>query len=299
MVTKTSTRKFVIRSQSQGVSITLNDSCCITAILRLVITDSIIVTMEFRQRFAETVLRKGTSPVSSFLLSSVSKWTSTSLSQQTRRSIATSPFHSAIRPSAVTTSDAPAAATSDKPHLSSSETTELLSWTKSSLSANSTTRFKSPRAQAENRANSPYADRNKDDHLLQAGNSTTDLLRHVNQDFSLRRGQHAVDNHFKPFALDLSRDSPPLAEKRLPVRLNPTAGRTVSISSGVDVARGFRLLEQTCFKNKVKSDSYGQVFHERSGLKRKRLRRQRWRRKFMEGFKATVFRVKEMKAQGW
>jgi len=73
----------------------------------------------------------------------------------------------------------------------------------------------------------------------------------------------------------------------------------VHIGAGIDVGRGFRLLEQSCARNGVRRDANSQRFHERPGLKRKRLRRERWRRKFMEGFKATVGRVKQLKNQGW
>ena len=42
-----------------------------------------------------------------------------------------------------------------------------------------------------------------------------------------------------------------------------------------------------------------QRFHEREGLKRKRLRNERWRRRFKEGFQRAVGRVVGMKRQGW
>jgi len=86
---------------------------------------------------------------------------------------------------------------------------------------------------------------------------------------------------------------------RVPIKLNPSTGRSISLGAGIDVGRGFRLLEQSCARNKVKSDANKQRFHERGGLKRKRLRRERWRKRFMEGFKATVGRVKQLKNQGW
>lgn len=87
---------------------------------------------------------------------------------------------------------------------------------------------------------------------------------------------------------------------RKPLQLGPSLGRSVTIgSTGIDVARGFRLVEQSCARNRVKLDAAMQRFHERGGLKRKRLRRERWRRKFMDGFKATVARVKQLKNQGW
>lgn len=86
---------------------------------------------------------------------------------------------------------------------------------------------------------------------------------------------------------------------RVPMRLTPSTGRSVTIGTGIDVARGIRLLEQSCARNRIRADATQQRFHERPGLKRKRLRRQRWRKRFMEGFQATVGRVKQLKNQGW
>ena len=97
----------------------------------------------------------------------------------------------------------------------------------------------------------------------------------------------------------LQRDITSAKTERMKMKLNPSTGRSVSIGMGIDVGRGFRLLEQSCARNKVRSDANKQRFHERGGLKRKRLRRERWRKRFMEGFKATVGRVKQLKNQGW
>jgi hypothetical protein len=52
-------------------------------------------------------------------------------------------------------------------------------------------------------------------------------------------------------------------------------------------------------KNRIKMEVAMQRFHERPGLKRKRLRRERWRKRFKEGFVATIKRVKELRKQGW
>jgi small subunit ribosomal protein MRP21 len=89
------------------------------------------------------------------------------------------------------------------------------------------------------------------------------------------------------------------AERMISLKLNPSTGRSVTINAGIDVGRGFRLLEQSCARNRVRNDATKQRFHERGGLKRKRLRRERWRKRFMEGFKATIGRVKQLKKQGW
>lgn len=83
------------------------------------------------------------------------------------------------------------------------------------------------------------------------------------------------------------------------LRLNARTGRSVVVAGGVDIGRSFNLLGMSCARNKVRSDFNRQRFHERGGMKRKRLKRERWQKKFMNGFRATVSRVKEMKRQGW
>lgn len=68
---------------------------------------------------------------------------------------------------------------------------------------------------------------------------------------------------------------------------------------GVDVGRAFRMLEMRLAQNSVKRDFRMQQFHERGGLKRKRLRRERWRKRFKENFVGTVRMVQRMRKMGW
>lgn len=87
---------------------------------------------------------------------------------------------------------------------------------------------------------------------------------------------------------------------RTPMKLGPSTGRTVEVGTGnVDIGRAFALLNMSCARNKVMRDLGRQRFHERPGLKKKRLARERWRRKFMEGFKSTLGRVRTLQRQGW
>ncbi|KAJ2971584.1 hypothetical protein NUW58_g9374 [Xylaria curta] len=74
------------------------------------------------------------------------------------------------------------------------------------------------------------------------------------------------------------------------LRMVPRTGRTVYVKNNVDVARSFKLLAQQVAQNGVRRDFYLQRFHERPGKKRKRLRSQRWERRFKKGFKATISR---------
>jgi len=87
--------------------------------------------------------------------------------------------------------------------------------------------------------------------------------------------------------------------KEAPMRLAPELGRTVYVSGGVDQARAFQLLNALCRRNQVAALFARQRFHERPGKKRKRLRSERWRKRFREGFLATTKRVRELAKQGW
>lgn len=82
-------------------------------------------------------------------------------------------------------------------------------------------------------------------------------------------------------------------------RLRPSIGRTVHLDGKVDLARGLGLLNTKVRVNKIAQDVAKQRFHERPGMKRKRLRSERWRARFKDGFKATCSRVQELARQGW
>lgn len=85
------------------------------------------------------------------------------------------------------------------------------------------------------------------------------------------------------------------------MKLNSSTGRQVRVDPErrMDVGRAFRSLEILCARNSVKRDFMRQRFHERPGLKRKRLKSERWRKNFKAGFKETVRMVMKMKKQGW
>ncbi|CAI4214937.1 unnamed protein product [Parascedosporium putredinis] len=86
---------------------------------------------------------------------------------------------------------------------------------------------------------------------------------------------------------------------RVPIRAVPSTGRTVHVSGPINPARAFAMLNQRCTQNRLATIANQQRFHERPGLKRKRLHRTRWRARFKKGFHATVVRVQELVRQGW
>lgn len=104
--------------------------------------------------------------------------------------------------------------------------------------------------------------------------------------------------------LNLPNQSPavPLEpETQVYPRLNPTFGRTVDLKpeSGRDLVRGIGMLSSLVSRNRIRSDMMKQRFHERPGLKRKRLKSERWRALFRKGFQKVTGRVSELTRKGW
>ncbi|KAK1995290.1 hypothetical protein LX36DRAFT_640102 [Colletotrichum falcatum] len=91
----------------------------------------------------------------------------------------------------------------------------------------------------------------------------------------------------------------PTGQQEPMLRTRPATGRTVHVTSNMDVARALKYLEMQARKNGIKRLARLQKFHERPGKKRKRQNSERWRDRFKEAFKATVQRVQELKNQGW
>lgn len=92
-----------------------------------------------------------------------------------------------------------------------------------------------------------------------------------------------------------------LPRLRPPVRLDAFVGRSEEVdpSKGLDLGRALRKMEVKLALNNVRLDFQRQRFHERAGLKRKRLKSVRWRRRFKEGFRAVVAKVQDMRRKGW
>ncbi|KAF2113426.1 hypothetical protein BDV96DRAFT_124364 [Lophiotrema nucula] len=84
-------------------------------------------------------------------------------------------------------------------------------------------------------------------------------------------------------------------------RLNATYGRSVELdqAKGRDIVRGIGMLGSLIARNKVRRDFQKQRFHERPGLKRKRLKSERWRARFKVGFRDVTARVSELTRKGW
>ncbi|KAL7276295.1 hypothetical protein RUND412_000709 [Rhizina undulata] len=91
---------------------------------------------------------------------------------------------------------------------------------------------------------------------------------------------------------------PPMSaadSERIP-RIGPSAGRSVAVTG--DLAQAFTRLRYIVTSNNVKYDERRQKFHERPGMKRKRLRSERHRKRFKAGFKRMIKVVLEMKKKG-
>ena len=93
----------------------------------------------------------------------------------------------------------------------------------------------------------------------------------------------------------------PATRAKRTIRSRPTVGRTIEVhqEGGQHVAGALKRLDILCSVNRIRADQSRQRFHERPGLKRKRLKSERWRRLFKQSFKMTVARVQEMRRKGW
>ncbi|QIX01214.1 hypothetical protein AMS68_006731 [Peltaster fructicola] len=93
----------------------------------------------------------------------------------------------------------------------------------------------------------------------------------------------------------------PVQLQQAPFKLGPMLGRTIQVdeSRGRDVGAAFRMLGALTRRNSIARDSMAQRFHERPGLKRKRLKSQRYRARFKAAFQDMVTRVHTMRKMGW
>jgi hypothetical protein len=91
------------------------------------------------------------------------------------------------------------------------------------------------------------------------------------------------------------------ATREEPLQLPKNVGRLVEVDEarGIDVARAYKSMETRLIKNQVRLHVRLQRFHERPGLKRKRLKRERWAKRFKANFTGVVQMVQKMKKQGW
>jgi len=268
--------------------------------------------MELR-RVADALLRHHSSPLTCLLTPSTTlRWQATkqlrcksSHNHLSRRTFITSTPLSRTPPTPTTTTSPPSVPTSEpdlqeettSPPHDINQSARDLGWVSPSNIRSADTIAYSRSAHSRHEA------------LLNGGTSSDAILAEINRHNTSPQSPFDVSRMIDPpsgsKALDAMKDistnfTPP-KQKRIPMRLEPAMGRSVSISGGggVDLGRGLRLLEQSCARNRVRRDATSQRFHERAGLKRKRLRRERWRRRCLEGFKATVGRVKTLKKQGW
>lgn len=112
---------------------------------------------------------------------------------------------------------------------------------------------------------------------------------------------NSIFNAINGLGDDLNGVSPAPEPEEVPMKLGSTIGRTIKVDNNkfVDVGRAFRMLEMECARNSVKRDFMRQRFHERPGLKRKRLKSERWRKNFRKNFTGIVAMVQKMRKQGW
>jgi ribosomal protein S21 len=270
------------------------------------------------QRFSDALLRSGTSPLLSFLAPSVSPSTWTPIYRKcpsqskwirqptTLRCLATKT--SPLNASAATASKVDEY--EDEAHPTSGPQTEKAPAKDigNILKTIYDTNAGAPRRPSPQRPGSiPYRDVTRD------GRTSADLASESRyrsyRQITDRQGfvdREAFANEFNEVdtatLLDTASRRVTKARTLLPpVRLDAFVGRSEDVDplKGVDLGRAIRKLEIKCAYNNVRQDFNKQRFHERPGLKRKRLKSQRWEKRFREGFKAVVSKVQKMRMKGW
>jgi ribosomal protein S21 len=85
------------------------------------------------------------------------------------------------------------------------------------------------------------------------------------------------------------------------LHLGLKTGRQMEVvaSNATDLAIKLGMLGALTSRNKVRQDERRQKFHERPGLKRKRLKRERWRKRFSTSFASICARATSLARQGW
>lgn len=160
---------------------------------------------------------------------------------------------------------------------------------------------------AADRTNQPRERSSVDDLLETLSPPTRHSRTNRHQTYGSNFSKMDTSQMLNPLGINApanARDSklpPPVPEKKLPMKLDASVGRRIYVDEkrGVDAARAFRSLETRCARNKVRRDFMRQRFHERPGLKRKRLRSERWRWRFKQNFTGVVKLVQQMAKQGW
>ena len=142
-------------------------------------------------------------------------------------------------------------------------------------------------AMAKSPSNRPYTNRGK----TKVNTHVMDVPANPDASYPMTVQDTDFENAARPVA-DLSPS---------PVKLGPSLGKSFEVipSKGMDLSRAFRSVEMRCSANRVRAMFYDQRFHERPGLKKKRLKSQRWRSRFKQGFQAVVRRVEELRRKGW
>ncbi|KIW05985.1 uncharacterized protein PV09_03169 [Verruconis gallopava] len=107
-----------------------------------------------------------------------------------------------------------------------------------------------------------------------------------------------------PTAVEGTNTKPPFTPRvlrELDIHVKPRTGRSLAVNprNPTELGAKIRALGSLVGRNKIKRDAIQQKFHERPGLKRKRLARERWRTYFGNRFRSVVARVNELRAQGW
>lgn len=125
-------------------------------------------------------------------------------------------------------------------------------------------------------------------------------LKDGNDDFGMSDASN-------PFASQKSKETPlerfkqSIDEMDQSLHLGLKTGRQMEVHSNnaSDLGIKLNMLGALTARNRIRQDERRQKFHERPGLKRKRLKRERWRKRFSNSFASICSRATSLARQGW
>jgi len=125
----------------------------------------------------------------------------------------------------------------------------------------------------------------------------------VNENAPFRPDASTSSNSSAPIRLsDVNKWAEELKQMDKSANLNPKMGRSVTVrhtADGADLVRKLGALSRLVKGNAIPGDFRAQQFHERPGLKRKRLKRERWRKRFSHNFMQICSRAESLARKGW
>ena len=137
--------------------------------------------------------------------------------------------------------------------------------------------------------------RKADQQLTQQTNATADDLKTL----VFKQGVNSSPLHSTSYGTRADKLAKMGPHGRPFFRRKPETGKMVAVRGTLDLGGALAVLGAQIAQNKLRETVRFQLEHERPGKRRKRLRSERWKKCFSEGFKAAVLRANQLSKMGW